>query len=193
MRKQPTVPEGDPGTLPGNKEIGLYVLGLQEVVDLGSVTEALRPYADSSVVTKWRDAMSQALPAGYQLVAEQQLIGHLLLIYASAEVATEVKSVSTTSVGCGVGGFMGNKGAVTARLVLGETTRLVFIDSHLSAGADKGALERRNWDAQQIIQRTRFDPIQDAMDLQQTTGEQIGDEDFAFWMGDLNYLSLIHI
>ena len=63
----------------------------------------------------------------------------------------------------------------------------MFVDSHLAAGADKASLERRNWDAAQIVQRTRFEPIQDSMDLAQTTGEQIGEEDFAFWVGDLNY------
>ena len=187
VRKQPTLPKNDPGSLPGTTDIGLYVLGLQEVVDITSATEALRPYTDPAAAKKWRDAMEQSLPSGYQLVAEQQLIGLLLLIYASPELAPEVRSISTTSVGTGLMGYMGNKGAVTARIVLGDTTRLVFINSHLAAGADKTALERRNWDASQIVQRTRFEPIQDAMDLQQTTGEQIGDEDFAFWVGDLNY------
>lgn len=187
VRKQSTIPKGDPGSLPGNKDIGLYVLGLQEVVDVNSFTEALRPYTDAAIPNKWKDAMADALPKGYVLVAEQQLIGMLLLVYASSAVAKDVKSVSTTSVGTGIAGYMGNKGAVTARIVLGETTRLVFVDCHLSAGAEKGALERRNWDASQIVSRTRFDPIQDAMDLHQATGEQIGDEDFAFWCGDLNY------
>ncbi|KAK0265380.1 hypothetical protein LTR91_009842 [Friedmanniomyces endolithicus] len=186
-KKQSTIPKNDPGSLPGNGEIGLYVLCLQEVVDVNSVAEALRPYTDPSVAGKWKAAMIAALPAGYTLVAEQQLIGMLMLIYASPDVANDVRSVSTTSVGTGIAGYMGNKGAVTARIVLGETTRLVFISSHLSAGADKAALERRNWDVSQIVSRTRFDPITDTMDLHQNTGEQIGDEDFAFWAGDLNY------
>ncbi|TKA77217.1 hypothetical protein B0A55_02569 [Friedmanniomyces simplex] len=186
-KKQSTLPKGDPGSLPGGEDIGLYVLCLQEVVDVNSVAEALRPYTDPSVAAKWKAAMLAALPARYALVAEQQLIGMLLLIYASPEVAKDVRSVSTTSVGTGIAGYMGNKGAVTARIVLGETTRLVFISCHLSAGADKAALERRNWDTSQIISRTRFDPIADSMDPHQTTGEQIGEEDFAFWAGDLNY------
>ncbi|KAF2773549.1 inositol polyphosphate 5-phosphatase [Teratosphaeria nubilosa] len=186
-KKQSTVPRNDPGSVPGNGDVGLYVLGLQEVVDVNSFTEALRPYTDPSVASKWKDAMINALPWGYTLVAEQQLIGMLLLIYASPDVAHEVKSVSTTSVGTGIAGYMGNKGAVTARIVLGDTTRLVFVNCHMSAGADKAALERRNWDAAQITSRTRFEPIKDAMDLNQTSGEQIGDEDFAFWCGDLNY------
>ncbi|KAM0719371.1 hypothetical protein Q7P37_005276 [Cladosporium fusiforme] len=186
-RKKSTVPEDDPGSLPGGDDVGLYALGLQEVVDVNSVSEALRPYTDPSIAKKWKYEMESSLPNGYVLVAEQQLIGLLLLVYAAPDIAADVRSVSTTSVGTGLAGYMGNKGAVTARIVLGETTRIVFVNSHLAAGADKTALERRNWDAAQVASRTRFEAIQDAMDLSQTTGEQIGDEDFAFWVGDLNY------
>ncbi|KXT00345.1 hypothetical protein AC578_5875 [Pseudocercospora eumusae] len=185
-RKQETLPGGDTSVLPSGDDVGLYALALQEIIDITAVTPAIMPH-DPSAANKWKEAMETALPKGYTLVAEQQLIGLLLLIYASPAVAPEIKSVSTTSVGTGLLGYMGNKGAVTARLVLGETTRLVFVNSHLAAGADKSALERRNWDAQQILSRTRFEPIRDAMDLQQTTGETIGDEDFCFWCGDLNY------
>ena len=186
-RKHSTVPRNDPGSIPGGDDIGLYALGLQEVVDVNSVSEALRPYTDPAIAKKWKLEMEKSLPKGYTLVAEQQLIGLLLLVYAAPDIASEVRAVSTTSVGTGLGGYMGNKGAVTARIVLGETTRITFVNCHLAAGADKTSLERRNWDASQIISRTRFEPIQDAMDLSQTSGEQIGDEDFAFWVGDLNY------
>ncbi|KAF2680254.1 DNase I-like protein [Lentithecium fluviatile CBS 122367] len=183
----PTVPHHDKGAAPAGTAVGIYALGLQEVVDVSSPAEALRPYTDPSVANKWKAAVEAALPKGYQLIAEQQLIGLLLLIYASPEVHPHVKAVSTTSVGTGLMGYMGNKGAVTARIVLGETTRLVFINSHMAAGADKASLERRNWDAGQITTRTRFSPITDAMGLNQGQGEGIGEEDFAFWFGDLNY------
>lgn len=186
-RKQSTLPKDDPGSLPGGEEVGLYLLGLQEIVDVNSATEALRPYTDPSVSLKFQKDIEAALPPGYRLVAEQQLIGMLLLAYASPEVFPDIKSVSTTSVGTGLMGYMGNKGAVTARLVLGETTRLVFINAHLAAGTDKGAVERRNWDYGQIMSRTKFQPIQDSMELHQSTGEMIGEEDFAFFVGDLNY------
>lgn len=183
----PTVPHHDKGALPAGDEVGIYALGLQEVVDISSATEALRPYTDPSVANKWKAAVEASLPKGYQLVAEQQLIGLLLIIYASPSVYPHLKAVSTTSVGTGLMGYMGNKGAVTARFVLGETTRLVFINSHLAAGADKASVERRNWDAAQITSRTRFSPITDSMGLNQGQGEGIGEEDFAFWFGDLNY------
>lgn len=183
----PTLPKNDSGSEPAGKEIGLYVLGLQEIVDVSSPTEALRPYTDPGPANKFKRHIEDALPLGYSLIAETQLIGLLLLIYASPSVAQDVKAVSTTSVGTGVMGYMGNKGAVTARIVLGETTRIVFVDCHLAAGADKVALERRNWDAAQIATRTRFDPIEDIAGIYQSTGETIGEEDFAFWFGDLNY------
>ncbi|KAF2860898.1 DNase I-like protein, partial [Piedraia hortae CBS 480.64] len=167
------------------RPVGLYVLGLQEVVDLNSFTEALRPFHNSAVAERWKDAVAAALPEGFALVVEQQLVGLLLLVYASEEVRGDVKFVSSTSVGTGIGGLMGNKGAVAARVVIGESTRLVFVNSHMSAGADQGALERRNWDAAQVVSRVRFAPIKDGVDS--NSGERIGDEDFAFWFGDLNY------
>ncbi|KAF2157966.1 DNase I-like protein [Myriangium duriaei CBS 260.36] len=182
-----TLPKNDPGALPGGDDVGLYLLGLQEVVDVSSASENFRPYTDPEPAARWKSVMEAALPEGYVMVAEQQLIGLLLLIYASPDVAPDVKAVSTTSVGTGLMGYMGNKGAVTARIVLGETTRLVFVNCHLAAGADKTSLERRNWDYGQITSRTKFEPIRDAMDLHQTTGEVIDDADFAFWAGDLNY------
>lgn len=186
-KKESTIPKNDSGLVPGGEDIGIYALGLQEIVDINSPAEALRPYTDPSPSNRFKAAIQEALPPGYELVAEQQLIGLLLLVYISPKFVSEVKSISTTSVGTGVMGVMGNKGAVTARLVLGETTRLVFINSHLAAGADKAALGRRNWDASQITNRTKFDPIVDSMGTSQASGEALGQEDFAFWFGDLNY------
>lgn len=186
-KKVSTLPRNDPGLLPGGDDIDLYVLGLQEIVDINSATEALRPFVDPFPAKKWKRAVTEALPEGYRRIADQQLIGLLLLVYASPAIAPTITSVSSTSVGTGVMGYMGNKGAVTTRIVLGETTRLVFINCHLAAGTDKNMLERRNWDAKQIINRTKFEPVYDGSGVLEEFGEGIGDEDFAFWFGDLNY------
>jgi inositol polyphosphate 5-phosphatase INPP5B/F len=186
-RAAPTTPHHDTRSVPGGEDIDLYVLGLQEIVDITSATEALRPYTDPSAANRWKQSLEGVLPKGYKLVAEQQLIGLWLVVYASPDLFPQIKNVSTTSVGTGLMGYMGNKGAVTTRIVLGETTRLVFINSHLAAGADKASLDRRNWDAAQINSRTRFDPIVDSLGSPQPQGEGLGDEEFAFWFGDLNY------
>ncbi|KAL8946060.1 MAG: hypothetical protein Q9222_007491 [Ikaeria aurantiellina] len=186
-KKKPTVPLNDPGLLPGDEEIGLYVLGLQEIIDVGSATQALKPYHDPHPSRRWKHAIENALPEGYALVAEQQLVGLYMVIYAAPNVATTVSSVSTASVGTGLMGYMGNKGAVVTRIVLGESTRIVFVDCHLGAGAEDGSLERRNWDVSQILRRTTFDAVYNGGGEKEEDSEKIGSEDFAFWFGDLNY------
>ena len=186
-KHESTVPANDTYHLPSNDEIDIYALGLQEIVDINSAAEALRPYNDSAPATRWKDAIATALPEGYTLVAEQQLLGLLLLVYASPDIAPTVSSVSTTSVGTGLMGYMANKGAVAARLVLAHTTKMVFVNSHLAAGNDKSSLERRNWDVSQIMQRSRFSPIDHGNGVMDELGDYIGEEDFAFWFGDLNY------
>ncbi|TVY27767.1 Type I inositol polyphosphate 5-phosphatase [Lachnellula hyalina] len=187
-KKESTVPRGDTGAaVTDGEEIGLYVLGLQEVVDLTSAREYVgRVYTDPGPTAKWRRALSSALPRGYELVAEQQLSGLLLLIFASSALAPTISATSTVSVGTGIMGYLGNKGAVTTRIVLGETTRMVFVNSHLASGSDPAHLERRIWDVQQILQRTQFDPISWGGVLDDAH-EGIGQEDFAFWFGDLNF------
>ncbi|MCJ1435763.1 hypothetical protein MMC27_005138 [Xylographa pallens] len=185
-KKMSTVPKNDPGSLPGRENVDLYVLGLQEILDVNSKMEAIRPYTDPHPANKWKRSVSEALPEGYELVTEQQLLGLLILIYASPKIAPTISSVSTTSVGTGLGGWMGNKGAVTARIVLGETTRMVFVNCHLAAGNETSSVSKRNDDAEQILSRTKFSPIQ-REGVAEEFGEGIGDEDFAFWFGDLNY------
>ena len=168
-------------------EFDMFALGLQEVVDVSSPAEALRPYTDPTTATKYKDSVQDCLPAGYIMIAEQQLIGLLILVYVSPEVNEDVKSVTTTTVGTGLMGYMGNKGAVSTHIILGEATRLVFVNCHLAAGADKAALDRRNWDAAQVTSRTKFDKVEDPSGVVLHKSESMGDEDFAFWFGDLNY------
>ncbi|KAH6701942.1 Endonuclease/exonuclease/phosphatase [Leptodontidium sp. MPI-SDFR-AT-0119] len=185
--KDSSIPKDDEGTIVGGEEIGIFVLGLQEVVDLNSAREYIgRVYTDPEPTAKWRKAMTDGLPPGYVLVTEQQLSGLLLFIFASPTIAPTISSVSTVSVGTGIMGYLGNKGAVASRIVLGETTRIVFVNSHLASGSDPAHLDRRCWDVTQILQRTRFDPISWSGVLDDKY-EGIGDEDFAFWFGDLNF------
>ncbi|KAF5631752.1 inositol polyphosphate 5-phosphatase ocrl-1 [Fusarium sp. NRRL 52700] len=169
-------------------DIGLYVLGLQEIVDLNTTKEYMNRavYTDTSVMDKWKAALEAALPKGYELITAEQMTGLLLLVYASPEIAPTISNVSTKQVGTGLLGYFGNKGAVTTRLLLGETTRMVFINSHLASGAGSSYLDRRCWDVGQVLSRTQFDPIVHS-GVEEDDGEKIGDEDLAFWFGDLNF------
>jgi len=183
----PLLPKEDVPAMPQGDEIGLYALGLQEIIDVTSVTEAVKPYTDPNPAKKWKDALEKALPDGYVKVAEQQLLGLLILIYASPALAPTISSASATSIGTGLMGYLGNKGAVAVRIVLADTTRLSFINCHLAAGADQAALNRRIWDTNQIMTRTRFSPVSLDGAVVEGGEEKIGDEDVCFWFGDLNY------
>ncbi|KAB5550815.1 putative PI phosphatase group protein [Coniochaeta sp. 2T2.1] len=173
--------------LVGGDSIGLYALGLQEASDLYGPSLYLRPYsAVEDAKEKWQKALADALPDGYQLVSCSQLAGLVLLIYASPEVASTISNVSSTTVGTGLMGLLGNKGAVATRIVLGETTRIVFVNCHLASGHDHTAADRRVWDVMAIQSRAKFEPISYA-GVSEDEGDTIGDEDFAFWFGDLNF------
>ncbi|KAK5941697.1 hypothetical protein PMZ80_005647 [Knufia obscura] len=186
-KKSSTLPRHDHAAVPSDKDVDLYVLGLQEVIDVSSVTEAMKPFTDPNPAKRWKNKLKKALPPGYKKVVEHQLIGLLLLVYASPQLAPEVSSVDATSVGTGLMGYLGNKGAVSARILVGETTRMLFVNCHLAAGADATALQRRISDTQQIISRTKFHPVGEEWVGGIGQSEQIGDEDIAFWFGDLNY------
>jgi hypothetical protein len=185
-RKTVTVPVNDRPGEAHDEQIDLYVLGLQEVIDVTSMTEAIRPYTDPNPAKKWKKSLRRALPKGYKKIANEQLFGLLILVFASPELAPSISSVSATSVGTGLMGYFGNKGAVAVRIVVGGTTKMCFINCHLAAGADEAALARRIWDTNQIISRMRFSPVTDG-EVVGTGEEKIGDEDFAFWFGDLNF------
>ncbi|PSR82646.1 type II inositol-1,4,5-trisphosphate 5-phosphatase [Coniella lustricola] len=169
----------------GGDRIGLYVLGLQEVVNLNPVSQYV--YSDSKPTDKWRAALEAAMPKGCTFVAAEQMSGLLLLVYAASEVAPLVGNISTKAVGTGVGGWFGNKGAAIVRIVLGEATKMVFVNSHLSSGSDPSTIERRCWDVRTIFDRARFDAISVPGDDRIEDQDKLGDEDFAFWFGDLNF------
>lgn len=179
--------DSEPRVIGGNR-VGLYVLGLQEVVDLNLTKEYMTRavYTDNSATQKWQAALEAAMPAGYKMVMSEQMFGLLLLVYASPEIAPTISNVSTKQTGTGIGGWFANKGAVSTRLVLGETTRMVFVNCHLASGASNNNLDRRCADAKHVVSKTRFDPVVHA-GVESDESEEIGEEDFAFWFGDLNY------
>lgn len=171
----------------GRDHVGLYVLGLQEVVDLNVTREYMNRavYADNGPMLRWQAVVEAVLPSGYELIVAEQMTG-ILLIYASPELAPTISNVSTKQVGTGLLGYFGNKGAVAARFVLGETTRLVFVNCHLASGAGPNNLDRRCWDVGQILTKTHFDAVVHS-GVAEDDGDDIGDEDFAFLFGDLNF------
>ncbi|KAI5819920.1 Endonuclease/exonuclease/phosphatase [Pyronema omphalodes] len=170
----------------------VYALALQEVVDINQTANFIK-YIGPTVALRWKANVQAALPEGFQCVASPQLIGMLLLVFVSPTLAHG--SVSTSTVGTGLMGYVGNKGGVGVRLVLGDTLRLTFINCHLAAFAN--AVDRRNWDASEILRRMWFEAVEKevvglspdppANAITSTNGEGIDKTDVVIWCGDLNY------
>ena len=180
---------------PGEGVVDLYAIALQEIVDVTAPENYLRP-ADPKIAAGWVANVKAALPRGYALVASTQLIGMFLMVAASPRIQPLVSSVSTATVGTGLMGYVGNKGGVGVRIVLGETTRVVFINCHLAA-FQNGA-ERRNWDHAEIVRRMVFEKVKrDILAGYPEVGglaapvteekEGLEKADLVFWTGDLNY------
>ncbi|KAF3910498.1 Synaptojanin-1 [Arthrobotrys entomopaga] len=157
----------------------IHVICLQEVVDVTAPENFIRS-GDGAVQKRWQDAIQAALPE-YRCLLAQQLVGILMFVYVSPDIASQVTSPCVTSVGTGLMGYMGNKGGVLSRVVIGglpaagvsppsyadseyeekesEEDRgvtIVFVSSHLAAFAHQ--VDRRNWDYAEILRRAFFRP-----------------------------------
>ncbi|KAJ2547597.1 hypothetical protein EV175_005156 [Coemansia sp. RSA 1933] len=178
----------------------LLVLGFQEL----DVRAEAFVYNNSVKDTEWTEAIERSMGDArhwYSKMASKQLIGMFVMVYARVDVAELVSEVQAASVGCGIMGMVGNKGAVAVRLVFRDTP-LCFVCSHLAH--DAAQLDKRNAQFHDICKRMAFGSAVDAppsvdplvpKTLQLhgtghgTAGRQLGifDHSYVLWFGDLNY------
>ncbi|KZT64220.1 DNase I-like protein [Daedalea quercina L-15889] len=142
----------------------LLVLAFQEL-DLS--TEALL-YSSKTVR---EDAWCAAVLAGlgdkavlYEKLVSKQLVGMLLLVLVRKRLKERFSDVRSASVGAGIMGMMGNKGATAVRMayappsedgVASRPTTLTFVNSHLAAFDEM--FDRRNADFHDICKRLSFE------------------------------------
>lgn len=173
----------------GAAEADLVVVGFQEVVPLTAANVALNSDAAAGVGALWDELLDAALnnassaaspPVGaaegedgarrYTQVASVTMVGIHLAVWVRASLAVHVRGLDTAVVGTGVGGFMGNKGAVVARFRLFDTS-FAFVCAHLSSGQSPTAHTKRAADVAEILKRC----------------PNISKHDVQCWLGDLNY------
>ncbi|KAL0027397.1 hypothetical protein WJX79_008379 [Trebouxia sp. C0005] len=159
---------------------------------------------------------SAAVPSGqdaanvFVQVAAKQMVGVYLSLWVRRGVLPHMRGVQVTSVGTGMMGYLGNKGAVAARLRVYDSG-ICFICSHLSSGENEGDELKRNYDYSEIVRRGQFPPDSAVLDPEtsisaspgadstcQASGDGRGpgqwgsqrgllENEHAIWMGDLNY------
>ncbi|KAI9357958.1 hypothetical protein DFJ73DRAFT_820023 [Zopfochytrium polystomum] len=196
----------DAATEHGDPE--LLVLGFQE---LDMSTEAYM-FSDKTKENVWSAAIEACLErraTSYLKIASKQLVGMLLLVYASEKSLPLISDITVESVGTGLLGMIGNKGAVACRLRYGDSF-LCFVNAHLAA--DPGMVDRRNADFAEICRRLSFPLLEnglggeyekylkrhpwvasgmDSPGMPGATGRRSGvgvfEADHVFFFGDLNY------
>ena len=161
-------------------EPDVVAIGVQEV-DMGCWAMWLGCCACSTGRgVAWRESLTDYLE-GYTLVAEQQLMGMMLLVLVRGASPVEDIQADVRSVSSGFFRVFGNKGGIAARITVpnpraaGASTSICFVNCHFAA--KKSMVERRNEDHDSVLGSVRYnDPP-----------HQIMDHDYVFWFGDLNY------
>ncbi|KAK1862750.1 hypothetical protein I4F81_005317 [Pyropia yezoensis] len=132
----------------------LYMVAFQEVQPLSGRTAIT---TDTERGRRWEAAVGAALGGADAVtrIASRQLVGILLVVFASNALAPAVSNVLVTDAGVGLMRAAGNKGAVAARFVLYGTTSVAVVSCHLAA--HDHATERRNEDYHQVLREAVFE------------------------------------
>ncbi|KAF8772854.1 hypothetical protein HU200_005241 [Digitaria exilis] len=182
----------------------IYVLGFQEIVPLNA-RNVLGPKQRSAAI-KWQLLIGDALNNSrsveengneskqmrqeqdmFRCAMSKQMVGIFVSVWTRTSLRRHVRHAGVSTIGAGVLGHLGNKGAVSVRFLL-HGTSFCFVCCHLASGGEKGAALRRNADAAGILSRTRFldsggAPAPATKDMP----KNILDHDRVVLLGDLNY------
>ncbi|XP_072972989.1 type IV inositol polyphosphate 5-phosphatase 9 [Typha angustifolia] len=118
----------------------------------------------------------------FQCVVSKQMVGILVSVWVRGDLRRYIRRPSVSCVGCGIMGCLGNKGSVSVRFWLQETS-FCFVCCHLASGAKQEDEMHRNSNAMEILSRTIFPSGPSSHDLPQ----KILDHDRIILLGDLNY------
>lgn len=189
----------------GSPEI--LVFGFQELVDLEDKTATAKRFLKvkkkessdqermSHQYRDWRDYLIKTLddymPADdlYHLLHTAPMVGLFTCVFVKSSIRDRIRNLSGAEVKRGMGGLHGNKGAVTVRFQVDDTS-LCFVNCHLAAGQSQA--NARNNDVAEILEASLFAPQRDLATRLDTfsgggDGSLVLDHELCILNGDLNY------
>ncbi|XP_062193291.1 type IV inositol polyphosphate 5-phosphatase 9-like isoform X2 [Phragmites australis] len=157
----------------------IYVLGFQEIVPLNA-RNVLGPMK-SYISKKWNSLIGEALNQkkrkegaelhqattntsamesseqgeGFRCIRSKQMVGIFTSVWVRSYLRPFIHHLDVSCIGSGIMGYLGNKGSVSIRFVLRETS-FCFVCCHLASGGKEGDVLLRNLDVADILARTRF-------------------------------------
>nr|XP_043614043.1 type IV inositol polyphosphate 5-phosphatase 9-like [Erigeron canadensis] len=171
-----------------NTSCDIYVLGFQEVVPLKASN--ILGFEKKNVSTKWNSLISKALNkksnsgqsnnTDFRCLVSKRMVGLLLSVWVRGDLHPFIRNHDISCVGCGIMGCLGNKGSVSIRFQLHDTS-FCFVCCHLASGGGDGDEQHRNSNAVDIFSRTSFS------DNKKHLPKRILDHDQVVILGDLNY------
>ncbi|KAI8055346.1 Endonuclease/exonuclease/phosphatase [Syncephalis plumigaleata] len=159
----------------------LLVIGTQECLSTAANAVFFAPEYEA-----WENRLSNWFGSEYFLIGSQGMGAVHLAVFVWNRCWHWIRAVESAEVATGIGGMIGNKGAVGISVLFGETS-LLFINSHLAAHAERTS--QRNQDYARIEKEMQLR----SYELKDEPKEHVGlwrvsDQfDYTFWFGDLNY------
>ncbi|KAI8907876.1 Endonuclease/exonuclease/phosphatase [Gorgonomyces haynaldii] len=138
-----------------NEDADIIVLGFQEL-DLSTEAYLIVDTTKEDALCESIEIALSALPDVYSRITTKRLIGMFIVVYCKRTHYPFVHDVSAESVGTGILGMMGNKGATAVRIKIFDSF-VTIVNAHMAA--DTSMVERRNQDFQDICRRLVF-PLQ---------------------------------
>ncbi|KAJ1508882.1 inositol polyphosphate 5-phosphatase [Coelomomyces lativittatus] len=155
-------------------EPDVLVFGLQEIVEL---TPGQIVAADPIKRQQWQQALilsiSQAYTSTYTLICDGQLVGAAIFVFAKSTLLPSLHELESITVKTGLAGMAGNKGAISVRFKIYDTT-FCFVTAHLAAGQNNVTDRLRDYEV--IVNETKF-----------RHGKTLDDHDHVIWLGDFNF------
>lgn len=184
----------DQWVAPRGPAAGLYVIGVQELVDLNPRSFVMNTAGNDQRQLALEAKVEEALRKKgreFTKVCSFGMVGLALLCYVDTSLVPLVSEVDCDRVKTAFEGVGGNKGAVCVRLSLGPLS-LCFVNLHLPSGQHAGAERDQHMhtilsDAFQSVSSSRGSARPSKYEFQRRSAYQAERHDFVAIFGDFNF------